>query len=57
MEVLILMLFVSLILGGSGVGFYVWNLGQRTHEHSDRLALLPLEEPATGPQGDPACKP
>ncbi len=43
MEVIILLIFVSLILAGSGVGFFAWNLRQKSHEHGDRLALLPLD--------------
>jgi cbb3-type cytochrome oxidase maturation protein len=44
MDVLILLLFVSLVLAGCGVGFFAWNLRERNHEHGDRLALLPLDE-------------
>lgn len=43
MEVLILLIFVSLILAGTGIIFFAWNLRQKSHEHGDRLALLPLD--------------
>ena len=43
MEVLILTLFVSLMLAGTGIAFFVWSVRSGEHEHSDRLALLPLE--------------
>ena len=41
MEVLILQVFVSLLLGS--ILLFVFSVKQRDHEHSDRLALLPLE--------------
>lgn len=44
MEVLILLIFVSLVLVTGAVGFFAWNLRERNHEHADRLALLPLED-------------
>jgi nitrogen fixation-related uncharacterized protein len=44
MEVLILTVFVSLTLVAGELIFFAWNLRQGTHEHSDRLSLLPLEE-------------
>ncbi len=43
MDVLIIMLFVSLVLCALGVGFFVWSVRQGTYEHSERLALLPIE--------------
>lgn len=46
MEILILTLFVSLVLAGAGVGFFVWSVRQGAHEHADRLALLPLQDDA-----------
>ncbi len=43
MEVLILLVFVGLFLVlGAFLGF-VWTVRQGTLDHSDRLALLPLE--------------
>ncbi len=49
MEVLILLVFVSLILAGSGVGLFVFLVRARTFQHADRLALLPIEEEAPSP--------
>lgn len=49
MEVLILMVFVSLMLVVLAMGFYAWTLRQRTYEHSERLSLLPLEQRGTDP--------
>jgi cbb3-type cytochrome oxidase maturation protein len=43
-DVLILTLFVSLILAGAGVGLFIWSVRQGTHEHAERLALLPIED-------------
>ncbi len=43
MDVLILLLFVSMVLAACGVAFFVWNLREHAHEHSARLSLLPLE--------------
>lgn len=56
MEVLILTLFVSLMLAGAAIGFFVWSVKQGAHEHSDRLALLPIEsdEQVDTPRGDEA---
>ncbi len=44
MDVLILTLFVSLMLAGAGVGFFIWSMKEGTHEHAERLALLPIED-------------
>lgn len=43
MDVLILTLFVSLTLAGAAVAFFLWSIRTGSHEHADRLALLPLE--------------
>lgn len=43
MEILILTLFVSLTLAIAGIGFFVWSVKQGTLDHSERLALLPIE--------------
>lgn len=45
MEVLILTTFVSVLLAAAGVGLFVWSVRARTFDHSDRLAILPLDEP------------
>lgn len=44
MDVLILTLFFSLMLAGAGVGLFIWSVKQGTHEHAERLALLPIED-------------
>ncbi|QQR88614.1 MAG: cytochrome oxidase [Myxococcales bacterium] len=44
MEVLTLLIFLSLTLVAMAVAFYVWTILQHTHEHSERMALLPLED-------------
>jgi cbb3-type cytochrome oxidase maturation protein len=43
-EALILTMFVSLFLAGTGVVLFTWLVRARTFDHADRLALLPLEE-------------
>ncbi|MBX7195899.1 MAG: cbb3-type cytochrome oxidase assembly protein CcoS [Sandaracinaceae bacterium] len=50
MEVLILTVFVSLVLAALGVGLFVWSAKSRTFEHSDRLAILPLEDEIKVPE-------
>ena len=54
MEVLILLVFVSTVLVAGAVAFFVWNVRQGAHEHTDRLALLPLEEEGGGHGTQPA---
>lgn len=44
MDVLILTAFLSLVLVGSGLLFFAWNHRQGSHDHADRLVLLPLAE-------------
>ena len=44
MEVVTLLLFVGALWVLAGVGFFAWNLLARGHEHTERLALLPLED-------------
>jgi nitrogen fixation-related uncharacterized protein len=43
-EVLILLVFVSLGFVAGAVAFFAWNVREGTHQHADRLALLPLED-------------
>jgi cbb3-type cytochrome oxidase maturation protein len=43
-EVLILLIFVSLLLAGSAVALFLWLTKERTFEHADRLELLPIDE-------------
>ena len=54
MEVLILLVFVSTLLAVGGVGLFVWSVRQGTHEHSDRLALFPLDDDESSHGTDPA---
>ena len=44
MEALVLTLFVSLIFVGLAIGFLVWMVRQGTHEHHERMGLLPLPD-------------
>jgi cbb3-type cytochrome oxidase maturation protein len=44
MEVITLLVFVSGTLVFSALLFYLWSVRTRHHDHSDRLALLPLRE-------------
>ena len=50
MEILILTLFISLVLAAAGVGLFIWSVNQGTHEHAERLALLPLEPDDLDPE-------
>jgi cbb3-type cytochrome oxidase maturation protein len=50
MEVLILTVFASLVLAVAALVFFAWNMHQHSHEHIDRLALLPLADEAERPQ-------
>lgn len=43
MEVLTLTLFVSLVLAGGAIAFFIWSIRTGSHEHADRLALLPID--------------
>lgn len=44
MDILILQVFVSLLLVVSSVLLFGFTCRQRSFEHSDRLALLPMED-------------
>ena len=44
MDVLMLTLFASLLLVAAALLFVYFNLRQGSHEHTDRLALLPLAD-------------
>ena len=46
MEVVALTMFVSLCLVACSLLLLAFTLRQRSHEHADRLALLPMEEDA-----------
>jgi hypothetical protein len=44
MEVIPLLIFVGAIWVLAAIGFFAWNLLVTNHEHTDRLAMLPLED-------------
>ena len=44
MEILILLIFVSVLLVGVAVAFFAWTVRQGTFDQLDRLALLPLDD-------------
>ena len=44
MEVLILTIFASAALVAAALLFFAWNVRSGSHEHADRLALLPLQQ-------------
>ena len=44
MDILILQVFVSLLLVVSSVILFGFTCRQRSFDHSDRLALLPMED-------------
>lgn len=44
MDVLILLVFVSLMLATAGVGLFTWLIRKGTFEHDERLVLLPIDE-------------
>ncbi|MDY7092919.1 MAG: cytochrome oxidase [Acidobacteriota bacterium] len=44
MDILIVTLFVSLLLGVAGLVLFVLRLAAGDFEHGDRLSLLPLEQ-------------
>ncbi len=47
MDVLIVTLFVSLLLGVGGLVLFIVRLGAGDFEHGERLSLLPLEQDET----------
>jgi len=44
MEVVALLIFIGAVLVFAAISFFAWNLLVTNHEHSDRLAMLPLED-------------
>ena len=56
MDVLIILVFASLILVGGALVMLFWRVGGGDFEHSDRLSLLPLEPEPKGP-GEPPGPP
>lgn len=54
MEVIVLTVFVSLILVACSVLLLAVTLKQRTPDHAERLALLPMDDsPPSSPPHDP----
>ncbi len=47
MDVLIVLVFVSLVLVGGAVLLFLVSLNQRDFEHAERLSLLPLSDSPT----------
>jgi len=47
-EVVILLIFVSLVLVACAVAFFAWNVSTGSHDHAERLALLPLRDERIG---------
>ena len=60
MNVVVLQVFVSLMLGAGSIVLFVYSVRQRDHEHADRLSLAPLEEDlgpkAEGESKERACR-
>jgi cbb3-type cytochrome oxidase subunit 3 len=59
-EALTLTLFASVVLAFAAVLFFAWNVRGKSHEHTEHLSLLPLDDeasvPAPGaPKGTPPC--
>lgn len=52
MDVLILLLFVSAVLVGAALLFFMKGITGGDFDHGDRLALLPLESDAAGAEED-----
>jgi hypothetical protein len=50
MDVLIVLVFVSLVLVAGSIVLFVFTMRQRDFEHGERLSILPLLDP-TGPPG------
>ena len=48
MEVLILTIFVSIALVAGELLFFAWNVRNGSHDHVERLTLLPLERDEVG---------
>jgi len=44
MDVVTLLIFVGAVWLLAAVGFFAWNVRAESHEHSERLAMLPLED-------------
>jgi cbb3-type cytochrome oxidase maturation protein len=49
MEVLVLTIWVSIGLVAGELLFFAWNVRNGSHDHVERLTLLPLEHDAAKP--------
>lgn len=50
MEVMSLLLFIGVVfVVGAGLAF-LWSAGLGTFDHTERLALLPLDDPQEAPE-------
>jgi hypothetical protein len=56
-DILILQVFVSLLLVVSSVILFGFTCRQRSFDHSDRLALLPMEDDGASPEPLPSPLP
>jgi len=53
LDAVYLTLFVSSVLAVLGLVLFVFTHGQRTRDHEQRLALLPLDDPPATPASFP----
>lgn len=51
MDVLIVLVFVSLVLVSGSIVLFLFTMRQRDFEHGERLSLLPLLDPTPKPGG------
>ena len=57
MEAITLLLFVGAVWVLGAVGLFAWNVASQGHEHSERLAILPLEDNWQDPQQGSSLEP
>jgi cbb3-type cytochrome oxidase maturation protein len=50
MDILLLLIFVSVIFFGGAVLSFVYSVKSGEADHADRLALLPFRDPSTEPK-------
>jgi hypothetical protein len=53
-DVVVILIFISLILVAGAVAFFVSRLRGGDFDHGDRLSLLPLEDDTGSPAEEPA---
>jgi len=44
MSILLFLIFISLVLGGLAVAFFVWSVRNEDFDHATQLSLKPLED-------------